>query len=297
MDLDGAVSPSALVTRILKLEPNLTAPIPIEKLSELLDIEDICELTTTGFEGGLITNTTRSHGIILVHKDARGGRRRFTIGHELGHFLMPHHKQSDDGFQCSRSDMSKWDGKEKSEAVRYEVEANEFASLMLMPPPIWRKSLERRREPSLEHVQSLASEFGVSKEAAARNYALYRDETLAIVAVKDGKIAKIYRKSIGFPSFCVTKGDPVPLCSRVHREKKIGTLTDFDETFAGQWLKSDWGKQLPTLCEQVLIQKDGFALIMLEAETNVDEDERDPDEDRTAKQRYQDRKARWQERR
>jgi hypothetical protein len=47
----------------------------------------------------------------------------------------------------------------------------------------------------------------------------------------------------------------------------------------------------------VLVQKEGFALIMLQVEANVDEDEHDPDEDRTAKQRYQDRMARWRERR
>jgi hypothetical protein len=66
---------------------------------------------------------------------------------------------------------------------------------------------------------------------------------------------------------------------------------------AAQWLKSDWGKPLPTLYEQVLLQRDGYALIMLQAEYPTDEDnDHDPDEDRTAKQRYQNRIARWQER-
>ena len=292
MDLDGVGSPAALVTKILRAEPNLTAPIPIVELARRLDIADIREVETEGFEGGLITDSTRSFGFILVNKRTQKGRRRFTIAHELGHFLMTHHKPPDDGFRCSRADMRRWDAKEKNAAARFEVEANEFASLLLMPPPLWRRALSTFRQPDLSQVVQLAGDFEVSKEAAARSYALYHDEPIAIVVAKDGVINKIYRKATGFPAFCVWNGSPVPHCSALFR-RGAGQTSEFLETRAEQWLQSDWGKPLPSLSEQVLFQREGFALVMLWAEF-PEEEEGDPDEDKTAKQRLQDRQARWQ---
>jgi len=98
-----------LVTRILTIEKDVKIPVPIEELARQLDIQKIDELKTEGFEGGLLTDVERSTGIILVNGAARDGRRRFTIGHELGHFLIISHKPIEAGkFLCSRADMMKW---------------------------------------------------------------------------------------------------------------------------------------------------------------------------------------------
>jgi hypothetical protein len=58
IDLDGkgAGSPEGLVSRILKAEPSLSIPIPIEQLCRQLDISSIEYGTLDGLEGGLITN-------------------------------------------------------------------------------------------------------------------------------------------------------------------------------------------------------------------------------------------------
>lgn len=61
----------------------------------------------------------------------------------------------------------------KSLAIRMEVEANEFSSLILMPPPIWQKSLRKLRDPNIQQVYELARGYEVSKDAAARAYAQY----------------------------------------------------------------------------------------------------------------------------
>ena len=68
MDLDGkgAGSPEGLVRLILNAEKNLPIPVPIEDLCHQLDIKQIAPLETQGFEGGLITDITRSSGIVLV---------------------------------------------------------------------------------------------------------------------------------------------------------------------------------------------------------------------------------------
>ncbi len=95
----GAGSPDGLVTRILKLESNLPVPVPVEDLCRQLDIADIRPMDTEGFEGGLITDPERSEGMILVNSASHYFRRRFTIGHELGHFLI---RTGPDAF-CARA--------------------------------------------------------------------------------------------------------------------------------------------------------------------------------------------------
>jgi hypothetical protein len=294
MDLDGTGSPAGLVTKILKAEPQLPVPVPIEDLARQLDIKEIARLETHGFEGGLLTDEARSSGIILVNDAARRGRRRFTIGHELGHFLIPTHKPKHGAeFLCSRDDMRRWSDKDQDNYVRMEVQANEFAALILMPPPFWRKEMAAYRDPALSQVIDLAGKFDVSKEAAARTSAQYHDHLVAIIVVKDGKIDKIYRDPVRFPYMSMKVGQLVPRQSIFHSASKtLDAPSDIQEVGAETWLQSDWGKRLPTLYEQVFFQQGGFALLMLWAEP-AEEAEEDADEDRTSKQRLQDRQSRW----
>jgi Zn-dependent peptidase ImmA (M78 family) len=106
MDLADFGSPEAIAQGILKLVPDLPIPVPIEDLARQLDIIDIMPLETDGFEGGLLTDENKAEGIILVNESNPRQRRRFTVGHELGHFLSPWHKpRTPDGFLCSADDM------------------------------------------------------------------------------------------------------------------------------------------------------------------------------------------------
>src|SRR6266849_10192571 len=155
MDLADKGSPEGIVLAILKAEPNLPIPVPIEDLCQRLDIMEIQALTTEGFEGGLLTDRERSSGIILVKNGVSRQRRRFTLGHELGHFLMPSHVPDTEGrFLCSQSDMSLLSPKEGDRRAKMEVEANRFSSLILMPPPRLRAEIGKRT-PSIEHMLEL----------------------------------------------------------------------------------------------------------------------------------------------
>lgn len=293
LDLDDTGSPEGLITKILKAEPDLPIPVPVEELAQCFDITDITVLTTEGYEGGLITDDCKSEGVILVNAAARRGRRRFTIGHELGHFLIPTHRPAKSGqFLCSREDMRQWAAKENDAYARMEMEANRFSALLLMPPPKLRVYLGKFGDPDLAHIPELADHFDVSKEPAARAYATYHEQTIAIAVVKDGTVLRIYRQS-KFPRIGVANGSSVPRNSLYHYAANGGQkLTEIRQNGAELWLESDWGKRLPTLYEQVFYQQEGFALILLWVEaSDEDDDERDDDESRTAKQRWQDRTA------
>lgn len=294
-DLDETGSPEGLVAKILKAEPGLTHPIPIEEIASALDIIEIRDFDTPGFEGGLLMAPHSARGSIMVNKAARKGRRRFTIGHELGHFLIPMHKPvKGDTFLCSREDMSLWSSTEQNIYKNMEVEANRFAALLLMPPPLLRPYIAKTGDPSINVILSLHEDFGVSKDAAARAYSQFQGESIIVAIVHEGKLLRAYRATKA-PSLGVSAGDPIPRSSSCWHTKSSADATEFAEISAGQWLASEWGRKLPNLYEQVLHQQFGYAMILLwpEFEDGVDEDY-DPDEDRTSKQRLADRIARYE---
>jgi Zn-dependent peptidase ImmA (M78 family) len=273
MDLADAGSPEKLVTLILKAEPDLPVAVPIEQLCRQLDITDIQPLETEGFEGGLITDTDRSSGIILVNQASPPPRRRFTIAHELAHFLIPTHMPDSPGrFLCSRVDLMTLTAKENDRRARMEVEANRFAALILIPPPMLRRAVGKQ-SPDLQHVVKLAGDFKVSKEAMARAYAERHHEVLAVVVVHNGKILRSYRDRIRFPFIQPAAGTQVPRGSLYHRGRhEQGVASDFAEGTPDDWIDVKRGERAPTLYEQVYLQQQGYALILLHL-VNPDEDD------------------------
>jgi hypothetical protein len=286
LDLDGkgAGSPDGLVTLILKAEPTLTIPVPIERLCRELDIQSIQDLEIEGFEGGLITDTDRSHGVILVRK-SHPFRRRFTIGHELGHFLIPTHMPNADGrFLCSREDLGLLSAGENNRRGRMEVEANRFSSLLLIPPPLLRPRL--KGDPDISRMAELADDFEVSKQAMARAYSQYHEEILAFVFTKDGKVLFSF-KHLKFPFITVANGHVVPQGSLLKRiGARKGAVSEICECVPDIWINVDRGRPAPKLYEQVLGQRDDFAIVMLWLEIPDDEDEEDEGENLTAKERF-----------
>lgn len=237
LDLDGTGSPLGLVGKILKAEPDLKIPVPIEELAVALDIGEIAELNADGFIGGLLTDPERSFGGILLKKGLNRYRRRFTIGHELGHFLIPVHKPAKAGqFLCSASDMACWSAKEQDRAARMEVEANEFAAGILLPAPSLRSFLKPYSDPDLRQMLAVHEHFDVSREAASRAYAKFKGEKIATVIVNKGKIYRIY-KALGLPKLSVEKGENVPASSVYSSFRgEPGSVSDLKRADAGQWL-------------------------------------------------------------
>ncbi|MGT2445926.1 ImmA/IrrE family metallo-endopeptidase (plasmid) [Ensifer adhaerens] len=293
MDLADTGSPEGLVSLILKHEPSLPLPVPIEELALQLEVEEIAELKTDGFEGGLITDTNRSRGIILVKKGVSAPRRRFTIGHELGHFLIANHVPDKDGqFLCSRADLRTLTAKEGDRRAKMEVEANRFSSLILMPPPRLRDAFKRHPSPSLEHVFELADLFGVSKEAMARAYAAYHPEALAFIVVKDGKVGRVYHDRKRFPFIIAGRGQPVPQGSLFQRKGlQIGIPSEIDSRLPDIWIDVPRDKRASTISEQVCLQQNGFALILLWHENT--EDDVDENEDMTTRDRWRAQQERY----
>lgn len=110
-------------------------------------------------------------GIVLVNAHDILTRRRFTLAHELGHFLL-HRPVNQSGIL--RYDLAEENGGDlsKEELARIEAEAHAFAADLLMPEPWvrhWFKTRDRGCANSPGLVSSrLATQFLVSRQAADR---------------------------------------------------------------------------------------------------------------------------------
>jgi Zn-dependent peptidase ImmA (M78 family) len=94
MKLADLGSPEALADCIIAHYPDIEIPIPLERIAQAVGIVDIVGHTTGSFEGVLVTNAAKSTGSIAYNEASRIERRRFTIAHEIGHFLIPWHGAS-----------------------------------------------------------------------------------------------------------------------------------------------------------------------------------------------------------
>src|SRR5437868_663307 len=100
---DIGYNPERIAEAIHAQLGDMSGPVPVHALALALDIIEIREGRLTSFEGALLTTSERGYGSILVNTQSSLQRRRFTVGHELGHFLNPLHKPTVfDGFFCSR---------------------------------------------------------------------------------------------------------------------------------------------------------------------------------------------------
>jgi Zn-dependent peptidase ImmA (M78 family) len=100
-----------------------------------------------------------------VNSSQHENRQRFTIAHELGHYLL--HKGTklhfDEDFRIDYRDATSSDA-----TKREEVEANGFAAALLMPERIlmrdWRR-LEPNDKEIPETIRALAKRYRVSHKA------------------------------------------------------------------------------------------------------------------------------------
>jgi Zn-dependent peptidase ImmA (M78 family) len=148
----------------------LSGPVPIHQVAEALDIVEIRQLPLKGLEGALVSTPERDIGSIVVNSASSAQRQRFSVAHELGHFLNPWHKPLDPSgrFACRPEDLRKSWGKLPPEASHHliqETEANRFAIEFLAPQKFVRPFL--RGIPDLTSVLSLSKTLDLSREASA----------------------------------------------------------------------------------------------------------------------------------
>ncbi len=269
IELDGKVTPEAIVGEILRQNPTIPIPVPIEDFARLAGVEQIRPLETEGFEGMLITNSEKTRADIFYNGKSMPQRKRFTIGHELGHLLIPHHKEAT--YECSKEDMTR-QGTAANARERQEVEANRFSSELLMPKPYFKSRLKALGEPELAHVETLRKECDTSIEVTARRYVALSDYACAVVYAKDRTVRYAIKNEM-LPYYMETKGGwPIPRDSASY-DAGAG-IGEWQEVDAGLWLRASKHQRFPsTLLEQTWWQDKGFKIVLLHVEAIPEDDE------------------------
>lgn len=273
LDLDGLGSPIAIAARIHSIECNMPLAVPVEALCSKLDIAAIDDIDTVGFEAALIMDANKAVGSVLVAAGRSRQRRRYSISHELGHFLIPTHLPRPGApFECSLTDLHLLDAREQDRRKRIEAEANRFAAALLMPQHRVRASTALCA-PNLAEVVRLARDFDVSKEAMARACVEAHNEATAVLILRHGRIVRIYRDQASLPWITSRIGQPAPAGSIADAHRlRPGELSEIEECEVDVWFSDRDAKRVEHLTEQMLGQRDGFAMLLLHAEL-VDEDD------------------------
>lgn len=273
IELADCGSPEKIVAEILRQQPDIPVPIPIEDLAKAVGITVIHRLETASFEGGLVTQPERVDGVILVNGNGSRQRQRFTIGHELGHYLIIAHQPVRPGqFTCSTEDMAIRTADRDDRAKRMEMEANRFSAAMLMPLARFRPEMRNLGKPDLDHVIALADRYDMSKEATAVHYALHHDTPCAILFSKNGVIRRSY-KPTRFPFIESRIGSPLPSNS-LSAGAANGDRVGWQEVDRGVWLAQITGK-CGSVQEQVVRLANGWAMTLLVGSQDDDEEEED----------------------
>jgi hypothetical protein len=154
-----------------------TLPVPVEDIADTcfgIYVRDVEDLTTAPGAPNLEEGQTLS-GLLLAARgeiwvnaaEAREWppRRRFTIGHELGHWVM--HRTGQESLFCREATVAP---EETSEPATTrpplpisEEEANAFAAALLMPSRLIREHYSRLRD----HAE-MCRQFGASGAAMGK---------------------------------------------------------------------------------------------------------------------------------
>jgi predicted transcriptional regulator len=131
-------------------------------------------------EGMLVRNPqdTAEWGIFYNGK-ANPERQRFTIAHELGHFIL--HRDQRQSFNCDKESV--YSGADTIRVI--EREADDFASNLLMPGDLLREWISNQRI-DLHVLSALAKRFQVSFEALCIRFIKFTTQRAILVYWDNG---------------------------------------------------------------------------------------------------------------
>lgn len=146
-------SPTKAAQQLLAKTRTMTAPVPISQLAERCGVNVAAAQFSNEISGVLLD--LDSGPVIGFNAAHPLVRQRFSVAHELGHFLLDHH----DHFHIDLSDASVH-GEPPGYNWLDERNANEFAAQVLMPAVLVTQAYEE--DPNLNRI---AKAFKVSREA------------------------------------------------------------------------------------------------------------------------------------
>lgn len=232
-----------------------------------------------GFDGLLKANKARSKWLILYNSATPSeGRKRFTIAHEFGHYILHRHQQ--DLFECGDDDIESGDNNERD----IEAEADLFSSTLLMPLDDFRRQVDGQPI-SFDLLGHCADRYGVSLTAAALRWTEIAPKRAVLVASRDDHMlwAKSNKAALKSGAYFATRKNTIelPRNALAHSYNAFDTA-DTQTGRAQSWFFREPATMPVTEMTRVAGQYDYTLtlLLMPEAEwRGVRLDDEDPEED------------------
>jgi Zn-dependent peptidase ImmA (M78 family) len=139
-------------------------PIPVKKIAEMKGLIIHSYDLGENISGVLVINNNK--GVIGLNPTESPVRKRFTIAHELGHYIL-HGGNKDSLFVDKEFKVLFRDQSSSNGDHRQELEANAFAAAILMPADILKREIGQLPLDLTDEdiIKSLAQKFEVSSIA------------------------------------------------------------------------------------------------------------------------------------
>jgi Zn-dependent peptidase ImmA (M78 family) len=150
----------AKVSELLRRNRVIRPPVRVERIAESLGLQVRFAPLDADVSGAILRSGT---GVVIgVNSSDHSNRQRFTIAHEIGHFI--YHTgvrvHIDRDFRLNLRD------EQSSKAANWEeIEANRFAAELLMPQGFLTKDVESIGAIDEEVIEGLARRYKVSAQA------------------------------------------------------------------------------------------------------------------------------------
>jgi hypothetical protein len=261
-------------------------PIKPREIAAILDIQVLPMPSHIDGVSGMLLRHGDSYGIAYSTHFENEGFENFSIGHEIGHFMLEGHLDQVvdiEGKHYSRAGFTSADP--------YEKEADQFASGLLMPEALFKSAL-RKRDACLDTIEAMATLCGTSLTATAIRCAELSEEALAAIISTDGVIDYCFMsdamKSLPKLSF-LRKGTPVPAATATAKLHKTQARVLASDRAVSEIDVIDWlggTKSVAVMEEVVGLGRYGKVLTVLSSESiGLEEqgyDSEDQDDERLA---------------
>ena len=227
------MSRPAAIAKNLLAECGIVDPIqmPIEVIVRSKNI--ILKEEDIGGSDGRILIVGDAAVITINSKISFDPKKRFAIAHELGHFLL--HRDKGKLFNDDEVSLAQW---YHNNYIAEEIEANEFASELLMPSELFSEECKDKVfNPSV--VDYLAERFRVSKTAAILKFVEYGNYPVCIVYCGDKKM-KWWKRSKDFHYYLKFESNQPPPSGSVADELFTTETVYYGDGRRQEVFKSIW---------------------------------------------------------
>ncbi len=208
-------------------------------------------------EGNIIGTDRKA--IITINEDASLTKQRFSLGHEIGHWINDRGKNLT--YRCDTHDMRQYYIKKNNFRQNVEVRANQFSARLIMPTYIYQRYLNDLRI-TFETIKYIADLFHTSLTSTAIR--LVEVSSLPCMLVcwrKDGKRLWFKRNTI--------VPEAIWPHDRIVRLQSTFSFSSGLEVDADKWISTD-GSENFTVIESVFSNDYGrFSLIWWKDEAQL----------------------------